>query len=483
MWVDGHSDYGHAFEVWHNAAPHRGHEEDVGDHPRRRAQQLPRGPGVDARARSASVRGGSTGSTPSRAATGTPATRSSPSTRCTATARSSVATCASCNASSPRSSTSSSLSASFDLLRASQTTPCGGRGQCRCARARRERTQYAVHGSASRRAGEICSPHSWHRPYVPSSRRASAASISSRSARERLGRGDAATLGSAALALASPARLPYWITSVTSGWSSSSASSASTSAAFSTSAAACALRRGVGHGKRLRPRCRFACRAARTVSIAFPLMDAGARRLRLAGVAAGRHRARRADPRASRRRAWAGWCASIVASTPSSPQKASCSRVARRRPEGRRRSGRAPRDRRLGDHRRDRRRRRTRAARRSMFVRGDIARMQAQVVAANVDVVFVVHAGERRAEPAPARARARARVPERRAAGDRAVEGRPRRRRRRSGRRDPAVVVGSRRRGHERSRPAGIDDARGVRIAGAARSRSSACRAWASRRS
>ncbi|HEY1737656.1 MAG TPA: ribosome small subunit-dependent GTPase A [Acidimicrobiia bacterium] len=30
-------------------------------------------------------------------------------------------------------------------------------------------------------------------------------------------------------------------------------------------------------------------------------------------------------------------------------------------------------------------------ARRSMFVRGDIARMQAQVVAANVDVVFVVH--------------------------------------------------------------------------------------------
>ena len=61
--------------------PHpRGHAEDV-DHPaRRRAQQLPRVAGVDRSTRCASAAGTSTGSTPSRAATGTPATRSSPST-------------------------------------------------------------------------------------------------------------------------------------------------------------------------------------------------------------------------------------------------------------------------------------------------------------------------------------------------------------------------------------------------------------------
>ncbi len=42
VWVDGHSDYGHAFEVFRERHLHRGHAEDV-DHPaRRRAQQLPR---------------------------------------------------------------------------------------------------------------------------------------------------------------------------------------------------------------------------------------------------------------------------------------------------------------------------------------------------------------------------------------------------------------------------------------------------------
>ena len=42
VWVDGHSDYGHAFEVFHDRHLQRGHAEDV-DHPaRRRAQQLPR---------------------------------------------------------------------------------------------------------------------------------------------------------------------------------------------------------------------------------------------------------------------------------------------------------------------------------------------------------------------------------------------------------------------------------------------------------
>ena len=42
VWVDGHSDYGHAFEVFHERHLARDHAEDV-DHPaRRRAQQLPR---------------------------------------------------------------------------------------------------------------------------------------------------------------------------------------------------------------------------------------------------------------------------------------------------------------------------------------------------------------------------------------------------------------------------------------------------------
>ena len=59
----------------------RGHAEDV-DHPaRRRAQQLPRVAGVGARRDAQARPATSTGSTPSRAATGTPATRSSPSTR------------------------------------------------------------------------------------------------------------------------------------------------------------------------------------------------------------------------------------------------------------------------------------------------------------------------------------------------------------------------------------------------------------------
>ena len=68
-------------------APHPRGDAEVVDHPaRRRAQQLPRVAGVDARPRCASGPGACSGSTPSRAATGTPATRSSPSTRPTATA-------------------------------------------------------------------------------------------------------------------------------------------------------------------------------------------------------------------------------------------------------------------------------------------------------------------------------------------------------------------------------------------------------------
>ena len=56
VWVDGHSDYGHAFEMFHERHYPRGHAEDV-DHPaRRRAQQLPRVAGVGARARCASAR-------------------------------------------------------------------------------------------------------------------------------------------------------------------------------------------------------------------------------------------------------------------------------------------------------------------------------------------------------------------------------------------------------------------------------------------
>ena len=49
VWVDGHSDYGHAFEVFHQRHYHGDHAEDV-DHPaRRRAQQLPRVAGVGRR--------------------------------------------------------------------------------------------------------------------------------------------------------------------------------------------------------------------------------------------------------------------------------------------------------------------------------------------------------------------------------------------------------------------------------------------------
>ena len=84
--------------------PHpRGHAEVV-DHPaRRRPQQLPRVAGVDARRDAQARPARCSGSTPSRAATGTPATRSSPSTRRTATASTSAATSASSSSSSPRS--------------------------------------------------------------------------------------------------------------------------------------------------------------------------------------------------------------------------------------------------------------------------------------------------------------------------------------------------------------------------------------------
>ena len=95
VWVDGHSDYGHAFEVfWQRWGRDVGPKSTV-HAARRRPQQLPRQPVVggqgDGRPRPATC----TGSTPSRGRTGTPATRSSASTPPTPTACSSAATCAS----------------------------------------------------------------------------------------------------------------------------------------------------------------------------------------------------------------------------------------------------------------------------------------------------------------------------------------------------------------------------------------------------
>ena len=95
VWVDGHSDYGHAFEVFHER-----HYREVtpktsiillGDARNNyHASQNWVLKELQQRARHAVL-----ARTPSRAATGTPATRSSRSTASTATASTSAATCAS----------------------------------------------------------------------------------------------------------------------------------------------------------------------------------------------------------------------------------------------------------------------------------------------------------------------------------------------------------------------------------------------------
>ena len=80
VWVDGHSDYGHAFEVWHER-----HFREItpktsiillGDARNNYHASRSVGARGDAQARAATL----LARTPSRAATGTPATRSSPST-------------------------------------------------------------------------------------------------------------------------------------------------------------------------------------------------------------------------------------------------------------------------------------------------------------------------------------------------------------------------------------------------------------------
>jgi uncharacterized protein with von Willebrand factor type A (vWA) domain len=47
VWVDGHSDYGHAFEVFWDTLRQGDRPQDHGDDPRRRPEQLPRLPGLD----------------------------------------------------------------------------------------------------------------------------------------------------------------------------------------------------------------------------------------------------------------------------------------------------------------------------------------------------------------------------------------------------------------------------------------------------
>ena len=100
IWVDGHSDYGHAFAEFWNRWGHEVDAEDLGDPARRRPEQLPRLAGLGGGGAAHGGPATSSGSTPSPAPTGTPATRSSPSTAPTATACSSAATCASSSGSS-----------------------------------------------------------------------------------------------------------------------------------------------------------------------------------------------------------------------------------------------------------------------------------------------------------------------------------------------------------------------------------------------
>ena len=100
VWVDGHSDYGHAFEVfWEKWGKEIGPKTTViilGDARNNYHAVAGLGAQGDRSSRPAT----STGSTPSPAPTGTPATRSSASTPPTATASSSAATSASSRSSS-----------------------------------------------------------------------------------------------------------------------------------------------------------------------------------------------------------------------------------------------------------------------------------------------------------------------------------------------------------------------------------------------
>ena len=124
-----------------------------------------------------------------------------------------------------------------------------------------------------------------------------------------------------------------------------------------------------------------------------------------------------------------------------------------------------------------------RGARRSC-ARPPAASRVEQVVAANVDIVFLVAVAQRRPQPAPARALPRARLGERRRAGRRADQGRPRRRPRGGRRRGRA-----RRLRRARAGGLGASPARASRRCAAlprrraARRRCSARRASASRRS
>ena len=69
VWLDGHSDYGHAFERFHAGWAEHDHPPHDGPGARRRAQQLPRGQRLGARRPARGARAGCTGSTPSRAPT------------------------------------------------------------------------------------------------------------------------------------------------------------------------------------------------------------------------------------------------------------------------------------------------------------------------------------------------------------------------------------------------------------------------------
>ena len=95
VWVDGHSDYGHAFEVFWKQVGQGDRPQDDGHHPRRRPEQLPRLPVVGRQGDAAPGPPRLLAEPRARSPTGTPATRSSGSTAPTATASSSAATSAS----------------------------------------------------------------------------------------------------------------------------------------------------------------------------------------------------------------------------------------------------------------------------------------------------------------------------------------------------------------------------------------------------